>query len=63
MAAIVNEYDLGVVADDFSPQKMAEAISSLSVEKIDLHKAQAHKHAFELSSEKNGELFRQIVRA
>lgn len=61
MAAIVEQYDLGVVAADFSPQAMADAIRHLTVEKIDHFKAQAHKHAYELSAEKNREVFLRLV--
>ena len=61
MARLVREYDLGAVAEDFSPERMAEAIKSLSAERIDHFKAQAHKHAYELSADKNRELFLKII--
>lgn len=61
MARIVSEYDLGLVAKDFGSESMAEQIKTLTAERIDHFKAQAHKHAFELSAAKNRELFLNIV--
>ena len=61
MARIVRERDLGVVAEDFTPESAARAIRTLNAEKIDHYKDQAHKHARDLSAEKNGEIFRSLV--
>jgi glycosyltransferase involved in cell wall biosynthesis len=61
MARIVREFDLGVVAEDFSPESMAAAIKTLTPEKIDHFKAQANKHAYELSAEKNRERLLQLI--
>jgi hypothetical protein len=62
MEALVKQYDLGVVADDFTPQSMAEKIKQLSAEKIMYYKNQSHKYAKELSSEKTELLIIQTVK-
>lgn len=61
MARIVSEYQLGVVAEDFTPRALAASLNSLDHEKIDYYKNQSHRYARELSSEKNMEKFRHIV--
>ena len=61
MAAIVKEYGLGTVAQEFSARSMADAIRCLTPEQITQFKVQSDKHARELSAEKNGEKFRQLV--
>lgn len=61
MARIVREYDLGVVAEDFSPESMADAVKTLTPEKIDYFKAQSAKHAYELSAEKNRERYLRLI--
>jgi hypothetical protein len=52
MKNIINKYQLGVVAEDFSAEKMAEKIHALSITEIRHYKEQSHKFAYELSSEK-----------
>lgn len=61
MAQIVCDRDLGLVAKDFSPESMADAIKTLTAEKIDHFKAQSDKHAYELSAEKNREIFLRLI--
>jgi hypothetical protein len=61
MGKIVDSLNLGVVAKDYSPKSMAKAISGLSKEKIMHYKEQAHKHAWELSSQKGIKQIRTIV--
>lgn len=61
MEELVRKYDLGVVADDFSPSSMANKIKELSVERIMYHKNQSHKYARELSMEQNEVLIKQTV--
>jgi glycosyltransferase involved in cell wall biosynthesis len=61
MARITKNYDLGVVADDFEPESMANALNSLSVEVISNFKERSDKAAHELSAEKNGEKFLKLV--
>lgn len=53
MAALVNKYDLGVVADDFNPEALAKKIKAISAEQIMHYKRQAHNCAKELSVESN----------
>lgn len=52
MARMVRQYDLGVVADDFSPASLAARLSALTAEEIDAFKANAHAAARELSRER-----------
>jgi predicted secreted protein len=61
MAGIVKEFDLGVVAEDFSAESMAQAIKTLTTETIRHFKAQSDKSARELSAEKNREKFLRLV--
>lgn len=61
MARYVRERELGVVAEDFSPESMAKALKTLTPEKIRHFKAQSGKHAFELSAEKNRERFLRLI--
>lgn len=62
MQRIVENYGLGVVAEDFAPESLARVIEELSVEKIVYHKKQTNKHAFALSAEKNKEIFQQLLK-
>jgi glycosyltransferase involved in cell wall biosynthesis len=61
MARITQNYNLGIVADDFEPESMAEGLNKLSVDDINHFKAQADKSARELSAEKNGEIFLKLI--
>lgn len=61
MANIVNTYNLGVVADDFTAQSLAEKLNSLTAEKISFFKNQSDKHAQELSAEKNKTILNDLV--
>ncbi|HYP49548.1 MAG TPA: hypothetical protein VEQ34_01305, partial [Pyrinomonadaceae bacterium] len=61
MERIVKEFDLGVVAQDFSAESMAMAIKTLTMEKIAHFKAQSDKHAYELSAERNRERFLRLI--
>lgn len=60
MRRVVEEYDLGVVAKDFAPKSLAKVIGELSAEKIGFYKKNADRHAFELSAEKNKEIYLKI---
>jgi hypothetical protein len=51
MASYVEKYGLGVVAEDFTAEAMARALSGLGAADIDRYKANAHAHALELSAE------------
>ncbi|HSK72880.1 MAG TPA: glycosyltransferase [Pyrinomonadaceae bacterium] len=62
MKRLVEEFDLGIVAKDFEPQSLAQVIEQLSAEKISYYKNQADKHAFELSAQKNKEIFLRLLK-
>ena len=61
MAAIVQKYDLGVVSEDFTAEKLANKIKNISIEKLNQYKQNSHQVAFELSSEKNKELMLSTI--
>ena len=61
MASLVTQYDLGVVADYFTAQSLAQKINSLTAEKITYYKKQAGKAAYELSAEKNKIILNDLV--
>lgn len=61
MANLVNKFDLGLVAEDFTAQAMAKKIKELSIEKIMYYKNQAHKYAKDLSVENNEMLIKNSV--
>lgn len=63
MAAIVNEYNMGVVSDDFSPESLAEKIKVLSNERIQTFKSNTEKAARELSAESNKQKLNDLVKA
>jgi hypothetical protein len=53
MAEIVNNYKIGVVSDDFSPQGLAKKIVQLSAQDLTALKENTQKAAMELSAEQN----------
>jgi thiol-disulfide isomerase/thioredoxin len=61
MADIVKKYDLGVAADDFSSQALANSLQTLTINKLNYYKGQAHRHAREMSSEGNAKALKGIV--
>jgi hypothetical protein len=61
MKEIVKKYDLGIVADNFTPTGMADKIKELSREKIMYFKNQSHLHSKELSAENNEILIKNVV--
>ena len=61
MAELVNKYDLGIVANDFSAKAMAEKINELSLEKIMYYKNQSHIYAKEFSDENTQQLIKLSV--
>lgn len=61
MAKIVRRYDLGIVADNFTPESMAKELSKLTIDKIEYYKYQSDKVAYELSSERNLQKFENII--
>lgn len=61
MAEIVNNYKLGVVADDFTPQALAKKINSLTASEILSFKMNANKSAKELSADNNKTILLNLV--
>ena len=61
MAKLVKDYKLGVVSSGFSPKEMANAINTLTPEKIAAYKQNSHLAAKTLTSEPNLEKIRSIV--
>jgi len=59
MERLVRKYDLGVIADDFKPETMADCLNKLSTEDIIKFKFNSDMQAYELSAEKNLELIRK----
>jgi hypothetical protein len=53
MAGMVRAHGLGVVAEDFSAQGMADLLNGLSAAEIREFKQSSHAHARELSAERN----------
>ena len=63
MAKLVKAYDLGVIADDYSPEAMANAIKKMTAERIMHYKQQAELHAKTLSAEENMKKINEIILA
>lgn len=61
MSAMLQQYDLGIVAKDFTPQAFAEAIRSLTPESIARFKSNAHSAAQSLCWEQNEEHLRETL--
>lgn len=61
MASIVRHFDLGCVADDYTPQAMANVINKLSVEDIMRFKINSDSAAHSLNAEKSMANFIDIV--
>lgn len=61
MAQVVRQYDLGVVAENYTPKAMAKAIGQLKKEDIISYKNSSHHAAKELSAEKNYEIIRRLL--
>jgi len=61
MASLVNQYDLGIVADDFTPSSLAMKMNHLTAEKIEYFKNQADQAAHILSAEKNKIILNDLV--
>ncbi|ALE06658.1 hypothetical protein AL755_16290 [Arthrobacter sp. ERGS1:01] len=61
-SAIIREYELGVIAEDFTPEALAAAISSASADDVRGFKANAHAAARALSSDQDVEVQRTLVK-
>lgn len=60
MAMLTSQYDLGLVASEFTVASMADAINKLSADDIDQYKINAHKAAELLSYENEAKKIREI---
>ena len=61
MAEIVNHYDIGVVAENFTAKALADKLSTLTIEKLNGFKLNAEKAAIELTAERNKEKLEEII--
>lgn len=61
MAEIVNHYDIGVVAENFTAKALANKLSTLTTEKLNGFKLNAEKAAIELTAERNKEKLEEII--
>jgi hypothetical protein len=61
MSRIVNKYECGVVADDFTLEAMAEKLNRITREQIMRFKENSHKAARFLCAETNRKLFLSLV--
>jgi len=61
MKKITEEYNIGIVSDDFSPISMATLLQSLTVEKINMLKTNTNRAAQEFTAEKNGERLNNLI--
>ena len=61
MASIVNEYHLGVVSEDFTPQSLASKLKNLTPDQILQFKKQSGAVARELSADRNKKILNDLV--
>lgn len=61
MAAIVHEYGLGIVAEDFAPETLARELNSLDSATIAAFKRASHMAADELCAERNETIMLSVV--
>ncbi len=61
MAGIVEQYDMGIVAENFTPENVAEKLNKLTKDKIEYYKCQSNNAAYELSSERNCQKLQELI--
>ena len=61
MARLVKQYDLGIIAKDFSAKEMAKSLNALTKEQILQYKENANQTAKILNAEKEGEKLLKIL--
>lgn len=61
MSQIIKKYDLGVVADDYTPESLASAVNKLTSEKINYYKNNSHSAASFLNSKINADLLLKSI--
>ena len=62
MKHIIDKYELGVTADDYSPKNLAEKIKSLSYEDINKYKENSRNAAEILNVETNNKRMKEIIK-
>ncbi|MFN3927499.1 MAG: hypothetical protein ACK4QL_09295 [Pseudanabaenaceae cyanobacterium] len=62
MVRYIRQYDLGLVANDFTPKALAEKLLSLDIDQINYYKQKSHVAAYELSAEKNQQVFLDLIK-
>lgn len=62
MASIVQKYELGIIAEDFTPQSMAASLTAITVQDIARFKANAHAVADSLSAEKGSQKIQETAK-
>lgn len=63
MKKITEQYNIGVVSEDFSPKALAAKLSSISIEALNTMKRNTSAVAENLNAEKNKFLFRELINA
>jgi glycosyltransferase involved in cell wall biosynthesis len=61
IAKIVNDFGLGIVADDFTPISIALKVAEVTREKVNQFKEASDRAAIELSAEKNRAILQKMV--
>lgn len=62
MARVVEKYELGAVANDFSAGSLSQVFDELDSERVNQWKQASHRAARELSAESQLETFEQVIR-
>ena len=63
MKTLVEQYDLGWVAEDFDPVNVANKIKNITNEELNQKKLNAHKNAHGLAAEVNYKIIKDAVAA
>jgi hypothetical protein len=61
MAAIVTEYENGIVAPDFTPRALAKLLNALTTEKIRSFKSNSGRAASVLNAGSNEKVFHKLI--
>ena len=61
MSKLVQQYNLGIIAKDFTPKSMAEELNKLTKQDILKYKENSNKTAKILNAEKEGEKILKIL--
>lgn len=61
MKKIVDQYDCGIVANDFDPRTLAVELNKLTTDRLMYYKNQSHKAASVLNAQTTGERVHEIV--